>query len=117
MFAVFDLREILNFLQQKSKDDEIKAKNPARKVLNMETQTKKAVDSLTMVVKSLPDSNRLKSLLERTVRLTNGFSVESLEKIYNQLRLSIYNHRTNFDKAVLMEVIGSICCNKLVLWS
>uniref|UniRef100_A0A3P8TJN4 ATPase family AAA domain-containing protein 2 n=1 Tax=Amphiprion percula TaxID=161767 RepID=A0A3P8TJN4_AMPPE len=50
------------------------------------------------------DRDKLKELLERVVSKTDGYEVYKLEKLYALLCQSIYRHRRDYNKAVLIQV-------------
>uniref|UniRef100_A0AAQ5Y498 ATPase family AAA domain-containing protein 2 n=1 Tax=Amphiprion ocellaris TaxID=80972 RepID=A0AAQ5Y498_AMPOC len=49
------------------------------------------------------DRDKLKELLERVVSKTDGYEVYKLEKLYALLCQSIYRHRRDYNKAVLIQ--------------
>ncbi|XP_028984073.1 ATPase family AAA domain-containing protein 2-like isoform X2 [Betta splendens] len=49
------------------------------------------------------DRDRLKELLERIVSKTDGYEVFKLEKLYALLCQSIYRHRQDYDKTILLQ--------------
>lgn len=49
------------------------------------------------------DRDKLKELLERVVTKTDGYEVYKLEKLYALLCQSIYRHRRDYNKAVLIQ--------------
>lgn len=59
------------------------------------------------------DKNRLESLLNRLVARTEGYSVESLEKIHSHLSHVIFLHRHEYDKSAMIAV--SIGCENVLL--
>ncbi|CAG5120006.1 unnamed protein product [Candidula unifasciata] len=68
--------------------------NRASAILNEPTQ------------KVVVDINRLVSLLNRLVARTDGYSVESLEKIYSHLSQVIFRHRHEYDKSAMISVLA-----------
>lgn len=52
------------------------------------------------------DQNRLCKLLDDTVKLTNNYRIEQLEKLYSLFSNCIYSYRQEYDKTCLIEVSG-----------
>ena len=46
----------------------------------------------------------LQALLDKMVEMTQGCSVETLERYHNRLQLSVHHHRYNADKTELIKV-------------
>ena len=50
------------------------------------------------------DDSRLDCLLELTVTKTGQWTIEQLQRLYSQFASSIYHHRKEHDKSILIEV-------------
>ncbi|XP_068179412.1 ATPase family AAA domain-containing protein 2-like isoform X2 [Antennarius striatus] len=74
-------------------------------VLQQQTiSTDKALQILDQEIPPLVvDREKLQGLLEQVVTKTNGYEVCKLEKIYALLCQSIYRHRRDYDKTVLIK--------------
>ncbi|BFZ16691.1 hypothetical protein BsWGS_19731 [Bradybaena similaris] len=74
---------------------------------------KDLINSAKSVVKNptqkvVVDNNRLVSLLNRLVARTEGYSVESLEKIHSHLSQVIFLHRHEYDKSAMIAELSQI---------
>uniref|UniRef100_A0A7N6AC47 ATPase family AAA domain-containing protein 2 n=1 Tax=Anabas testudineus TaxID=64144 RepID=A0A7N6AC47_ANATE len=55
------------------------------------------------------DHQRLLALLDTVVKKSEGYSVEQLERLYSLLSQCIYQHRREYNKTQLLEVIRFSC--------
>lgn len=62
-------------------------------------------EDLTVSRTVVVDSARCSDLLLRAVSKTRGFNVDNLLRLHNQLSLCVYQHRNNYDKTALLQVI------------
>jgi len=51
------------------------------------------------------------SLLSNTVACTSSYNVDRLLRLHHQMSLMIYQHRHNYDKTTLLQVIFNYCIN------
>lgn len=57
------------------------------------------------------DRERLANLLDKTVAITNGFTVERLQHLYSMLSCCIYNNRRQYDKTELVQEMEQVVEN------
>lgn len=69
------------------------------------SQARRALEELQRPTQQVEvDEERLHTLLDFTVSVTEGFNVENLERVYSVLSQNVYRHRHSYDKSQLVEV-------------